>query len=119
MNRKRDTIKIVESDSLAIAEGLGLRCVNFKCRHDFVRRAQDPSTGIFCAHCGHLTPVRQVKFDRGLMAPPTQQETVIAQNERKGRKPRRINDDGRHDNELVKYLESKSLTVIDSQVINP
>lgn len=118
IKRKRDTIKVLDTTADAKQLAKGLQCSNCKERHYFVVTEMDANNA-FCTHCGHTTPLRQVKHGRGLTAPSIQQPPAIVQSQKtlpSDRKPRSIN---RKTHELEQSLIQRGYTVIDSQVIEP
>jgi hypothetical protein len=117
--RKRDVIKVLDTTAQQQALAQGLQCQNCKERHYFVSREGDLNNA-FCTHCGHLTPLRQMKHGRGLTAPAAQQQTAIVQQfsqdgQPKKRRPKGIAD--QKQDQLAQELINKGFMIIDSQTI--
>lgn len=101
------------------------RCSNCKERHYLTEQPLDRNN-LFCTNCGALTPLRSVRYDRGLAAPAIQQPAGqtggIIQSQVEGgprsRRPRGIHSN-KAENPLVKQLSDRGMQIVDSQYIEP
>lgn len=81
IKRKSDRPKAIEgsaSESNIMPHGIDFRCSNCKERHYLVELAND-NKNAFCKNCGHLTPLRILKYLRGISAPNIQQGSIVVQ----------------------------------------
>ena len=114
---KRDSIKIVDINTIGLQTIKGLQCSNCKQRSQCVPKAGD-NNNVFCLVCGNIMPVRSIRHARGLAIPAVQERPAIVQSQQARtttRQPKTIVEKRR--SELADSLTEQGYTVIDSQTV--
>src|SRR5262245_40129931 len=101
-------------------KGLDIRCSNCK-EHSYFVELEADTNNIFCTHCGHLTPKRQVRRTRGIVPPGIQQSTSLVQASEKermrptNRRPKSMVNDKPTDPTIQALGQRGGITIIDTQ----